>query len=97
MWWAVLAQSEVHDDAKALKLMRDQLVKIEGEGKENLVAYVKQRQMLPFLGHKTVKEWLQEHTDTSMMGRYKSKKGMPVLIDQSIFVLYSNRPLVRDS
>ena len=74
MWWAVLPQSEVHDDAKALKLMRDQLVKIEGEGKENLVAYVKQRQMLPFLGHKTVKEWLQEHTDTSMMGRYKSKK-----------------------
>lgn len=70
---------------------------IEGEGKENLVVYVKQRQMLPFLGHKTVKEWLQEHTDTSMMGRYKSKKGMPVLIDQSIFVLYSNRPLVRDS
>ena len=28
VWWAVLPQSEVHDDAKTLKLMRDQLVKL---------------------------------------------------------------------
>jgi hypothetical protein len=37
VWWAVLPQSEVHDDAKTLKLMRDQLVKVDGEGKEILL------------------------------------------------------------
>ena len=49
--------------------------------------------MLPFLEHKIVKEWLQKHTDTSITGRCKSR---PVLIGQSILVLYSNGPLVRD-
>ena len=38
--------------------------KVDGEG--NLIAHVKQNQMLHFLGHKTVKEWLLKHTDTSI-------------------------------
>ena len=42
--------------------------KVDGEG--NLIAYVKQNQMLPFLGHKTVKEWLLKHTDTSITGQH---------------------------
>ena len=58
------------------------------------IAYVKQNQTLPFLGHKIVKEWLQKHTDTSITGRCKSR---PVLIGQGMLVLYSNGPLVRDS
>jgi len=33
VWW----QSEVHDNAKTLKLVRDQLVKVDGEGKEILL------------------------------------------------------------
>lgn len=37
MWWAVLPLSEVHNGAKTVKLMRDQLVKVDGEGKEILL------------------------------------------------------------
>ena len=45
--------------------------------------------MLPFLGHKAVKEWLLKHTDTSITGRCKSR---PVLIGQSMLVPYSDGP-----
>lgn len=41
VWWAVLPQSEVHDDAKTLKLMRDQLVKLMKEKKSYCIRKAK--------------------------------------------------------